>query len=177
MPSFVSIRIKSQSRGDISFADLIKTHQDLARKNVTIGILEPDRKYPDSDATLGEVALWQEFGTHRKDGSVMIPARSFLRTPFDATAERVFEMMRSSLPLIADDKKTVAKALAEVGTFVVNTIQRTIRMRIAPALAPYTLQKRREQGISGTIPLSATNFLYNSIHYAVRINQAGDSLK
>lgn len=169
MARFVTVKARTTTKGgDPSFADIIKHARLIGEQYVAVGILEPQRRYPDSDATLGQVALWQEFGTHTAKGKPMIPPRSFLRTPVDVGRAGIEELKARLLQRIFDGKLSPATALASIGADVVRRMQNTIKKRIAPKLAPYTLEKRKEAGISGTIPLLATQFLYNSIHFAVR---------
>lgn len=170
------VTIKSTTRGDVSFRDLLRECQDLGTHEVVVGIVDAGRKpYEDSDATVGEVALWQELGTHDKQGNVLTPARSFIRTPTDKAEEAIRGMMAQALVDLADKKTTVKKALGNVGRYLVRRMQDAIKRRIAPALAPYTIMKRREKGITGTIPLYATTTLYRSINSTVR--RIGDGTK
>jgi len=174
MANLLHVRIKTTTKGDVLFEDLKRQYRDLSRKHVSVGILEPHRRYPNSNAMVGEVALWQEFGTQPKGGRPGIPARSFLRTPFDKGLGALFRLKTQLLGMIADDRITVTQALQKLGADAVNRIQTTIKRRIAPELRPFTLEKRKEQGITGTIPLYATHFLYDSIHFAVRTTGKDD---
>lgn len=170
------VKIKSTTRGDVDFRDLLKECQDLGTSEVVVGIVDAGRTpYEGSKATLGEVALWQEFGTHDRRGNVMTPARSFIRTPTDNATEAIRAMMEQALVDLADKKTTVKKALGNVGRYLVRRMQDAIKRRINPPLAPYTLMKRREQGITGTIPLYATTSLYRAINSTVR--RIGDTPK
>jgi len=167
MPRILHVKIKTSSKGDVTFSELKKQYRDLSRKHVTVGILEPGRAYPNTEATVGEVALWQEFGTRPKNGRA-IPSRSFLRTPFDKSTDAIFRLKTKLLAQIAADKITVVQGLQFLGADLVRRMQTAIKKRIPPPLRPYTLERRKEKKISGTIPLYATGFLYNSIHFAVR---------
>lgn len=168
MAKLLQIKVKTTTKGDVAYNEVRRQVGELARQYVSIGILEPGRAYPNSDVTVGEVALWQEFGTKPKGSRPGIPARSFLRTPFDKGVNAIAALKTRLLGQIFEGKLTVSDGLARLGADAVRRIQTTIKKRIEPPLRPYTLAKRREQRITGTIPLLATRFLFDSIHFAVR---------
>lgn len=174
MPQSPLVYVKTETRGNVHLDAILREFTDIAKKQARIGILEPKRTYPDSPATLGEVALWNEFGVHDRDGKQRVPARSFIRSTVDKRQEAVYKMLEKAIAGIVDEKLTAVDALRAVGVFLVNAIRSTIKRRIDPALAPLTLKLRKEQGITGTIPLLATHFLYNSISFAVRDVVSGD---
>lgn len=174
MAPVIKTRVKTTAKGDATFTQLLADVRRLGSRYVAVGILEPDRKYPDSDATLGQVALWQEYGTHNAKGFPMIPARSFLRSPVDVGMDAIMALKAKLYARVVAKTMTVDKGLAAIGADVVRRMQTTIKRRIAPELAPFTLAMRKENGIQGTIPLLATGFLYNSIHFAVRSFGRGD---
>lgn len=72
---------------------LYNTMQMISGKgmSVFVGILEEDfnEKHPESNATYGEIAVFNELGTSK------VPARSFIRAPFDA--HNGYEKLRNSL--------------------------------------------------------------------------------
>lgn len=168
MPGILQGHVTIKRRGDMDFRKLENMVRDLADQYVAIGILEATRSYPDSTATLGEVAMTQEFGTETAKGTVAIPSRSFLRTPVDKAIETLVALQETLLNRVFDEKMTVPKALGRMGAEVVRIMQTAIVKRIDPPLRPLTLQLRKERGITGTIPLLATRWLYQNIHFAVR---------
>lgn len=136
---------------------------------VTVGILQPNVKYPDSDATVGQVAAWQEFGTHGKDGSPIVPARSFIRTPTDKALSKLAALKQRELDLIVQEKSTIRQGLARLGADLQRRMQNAIVQNIPPPLTPETLAKKRALGQPDT-PLIATGLLKASIGFAVFVD-------
>lgn len=168
MPPTLKGRVRTTMKGDADFKRLLRDMGKLGSQYVAVGILEPDRTYPDSDATLGQVALWQEYGTHDAKGFPVIPSRSFLRDPVDSAIGPIEALKAKLLRKVQDKAITAEKGLATIGADIVRRIQTAIKKRIDPPLRPYTLKMRKKKGITGTIPLIATSFLFDNIHFAVR---------
>lgn len=177
MPPIIKTRVKTSEKGDPLFKKLARDMRGVGGQYVSIGILDPERMHPDSDATLGQIALWQEFGTHTATGKPIIPARSFLRTPVDTGMAGIERLKTRLLRQVMNGQLSVRKGLEAIGADIVRRMQNAITKRIDPALAPLTLHLRRERGIKGTVPLIATRFLYNAIHFAVRDGFAGKGSK
>ena len=175
MAPILKSQVKTTTKGDVNYARLISDANKMRSMYAAIGILEPQRVYPETGALLGEVALDQEFGTTSSGGKQLIPSRSFIRTPVDQGTQAIVDMMMMLQGKIQDGVMTVPRALATVGADIVRRMQTAIKKRIDPALAEMTLKLRQERGITGTIPLYATGFLYRSIHFAVRSWTSGDS--
>jgi hypothetical protein len=175
MPPLIRPKVVTRMKGDVYNKALIKTLKASIGQYVAIGILEPDRMYPGKvtslgyspPVSLGQVALWQEFGTHTRDGRVWVPARSFLRTPVDKGMPAINRMKARLLDKIVHGEMGFKQAFETIGADIVRRMTNTIKRRIDPPLANLTLKLRKEQGITGTIPLFATRMLINSIHFKV----------
>jgi hypothetical protein len=128
--------------------------------SVTVGILAEEGAAPKqkldgeaSNATLVQVAAYNEFGEGH------IPARSFIRAPFDAH-QGYIKLKISLLQRVISGAITLESAMHILGSGVVKSFQKTIKDIILPLNARST-EKRKESDT----PLIATSQLINSISY------------
>lgn len=102
-----------------------------------IGILEEDfdKKHSESNATIGEIASYNEFGTSR------IPSRSFIRAPFDA--HQGYEKLRTSLlRRVASGRLDIESAMNILGSSIAKSFIKGINDGIDPANAESTIDKK-----------------------------------
>lgn len=126
---------------------------------VEVGVLEGDgeQQYADSEATVLDVATWNEFGTED------IPARSFLRGWADENESANVERMRRIGQAVMQGKlPSVEAGLARFGVFAVGSIQKRIADGISPENAPSTVARK-----GSSTPLIDTGQLRSSITYRV----------
>jgi len=104
---------------------------------VTIGILEEDANKTEgtSGARLLDVAIWNEFGTSK------IPARSFIREPFERH-DHYEKLQISVLKRYLSGNITLESALNIVGAAVVKSFKKNIFDFIAPENAVSTVDKK-----------------------------------
>ncbi len=122
---------------------------------VDVGVLEGDgeRQYGNSEATVMDVALFNEFGTET------IPPRSFLRGWADENEQANIERMRRIGEAVMQGKlPSVEAGLARFGVFAVGSIQKRIADGIPPPNAPSTVAKK-----GSSTPLVDTGQLRSSI--------------
>lgn len=89
--------------------------------SVFVGILEEDfsEKHPESDATYGQVATYNELGTSKA------PARSFIRAPFDAF--NGYEKLRNSLlARVVNGTYSMEQALNVLGSSIAKSFRKYI---------------------------------------------------
>lgn len=133
---------------------------------VFVGIQEEDMKKPKetldgkpSTATLGEVAVYNEFGTEN------IPARSFIRAPWDST--NGYEKLRDSLlKRTVEGKISVVSALNILGSSIAKSFIKRIKDGIEPENSESTLAKKELYSDSQTT-LIATGQLVENIAYKI----------
>lgn len=117
--------------------------------HVDVGILE--------DPEMAKIASYNEFGTEH------VPARSFIRAPFDAH-QGYIKLKISLLKRVVAGRITLESALHILGAAVVKSFKKTIRDVILPLNAPSTEAKK-----GSDIPLIDTGKMYESISY--RLNK------
>jgi hypothetical protein len=133
------------------------------RKHLRIGILpaEAVQLHPSREGvTIGDVAVWMEYGTGMGPGST--PARSWL---FDWLAENeklITEQLATDTYRVIFAGDDEATSLGRRGTAYRQSIQGRIKRRIPPPNAPYTLLYKR-----GDTPLMDTKLFYDSIRWEV----------
>ncbi len=146
---------------DFGYAALLSRVYGTATKPPTIkvGIFASDGDRPhdgDTDVTVLEVAMWNEFGTDR------IPERSFLRAWFDENRDRCRLAMRKMLEAVVEGKYTREQAVELVAQRFVGEIQKRIAEGIPPPNAPSTVAQK-----GSDTPLINKGQLRSSISYEV----------
>lgn len=151
----------------------IKSEIDkMANQAVIAGIL------PSDDEHLQMIAVVNEYGCHirAKNGpylvipgpkgtfyrlkEVDIPARSFLRSTFDAHNKEWQEVMTKGVKAIIDGKMTANQVIGRTGRLMRAEIKKGIRAKKSPANAPLTVAVKGKDD-----PLEDTGKLRSSIHY------------
>jgi hypothetical protein len=90
-------------------------------------------------ATVGEIAVFMEFGTETKDGGIHIPARPFIRPAFDENRRKLAAFKDKLLLEILNGKLTVAQGLEQLGLYHANQIVDKIDSNIPPPNDPKTI--------------------------------------
>ena len=110
----------------------------MGKASVSVGVLgsASEEQHGDSNATVGEVALIQEFGNDH------IPARPFVRQAVvwgdHAGLKRI--MAKVAKDVLMGTPKSVA--LAEAGRWAVRKIRETISSRVFVPNAPSTIERK-----------------------------------
>jgi hypothetical protein len=129
------------------------------------GLRKADGTVTNSDATIAEIATWNEFGVtvETDDGDqVKIPERSFLRSTMDENVERYTDLMGRQLGQVIDGEQTPKGAFKILGAAGVRDVQMKIRKGVAPANAPSTIARK-----GSSKPLIDTGRMRQSIDYQV----------
>lgn len=120
----------------------------------------------DGDATLVEVAVYNEFGT--SDGRV--PERSFIRYTADANKDEWAKFSDKLRAAVVQGRATVEWALGIMGERIKSDIQARIRSNVPPENKPSTIARKR--GSTGT--LRNLGQLLNSISYELGDKRDGE---
>lgn len=151
---------------DRGYADLVRRIGE-ADLYVDVGVFqEGSAKYSDG-TTVAQVALWQEFGTYKSDGSPHIPPRPFIRLYFDGESGHVFELARAAMMQVVLGSFTKKRAMARLGMQMVAEIRLRIKSGYGgayPPNAPVTIARK-----GSATPLVDTGQLWSAISYRVRI--------
>jgi hypothetical protein len=145
--------------------EALKKQLAKAKKNkphVAVGILQKEGSAnyaDDATATVVDVATWNEFGTDT------IPARSFLRSTYDANVGRFLALIRRYKKPLALQQVSMEHVLGMVGQFAQSKVDGTIVAGGVPYIpnAPSTIA---DKGSSS--PLIRDGQMRQSIRYEVR---------
>lgn len=146
---------------DVGFTKLVNELQWLEGKNVTIGwqgksaLDQPG----ESDATIVDIATFQEFGT------VTIPSRPMLRSTFDTKAKEIEDFIAKELDKVIQLEQTAKQALNRIGLKAVALVQQRIKdsPSWAVPLAPATIAAK-----GSSVPLVDSGRMRASVTYAIR---------
>ncbi len=131
-----------------------KTQKNGKTKRVARQRAKPRQHIP----KIIEVAFWNEFGT------VRAPQRSFLRTTLQ---EKSTEWVRTLAKLMKT--MSLQHALESLGNIMVDDVVKKIKSGIGPELAPFTLEQRKANKISGKTPLMASREMITALDFNVDI--------
>jgi phage gpG-like protein len=149
-------------------ASLLRSLQELARRDVLVGITEERSERDDPEAgTLGNASL----AYIHEHGSVLnsIPARPFLEPGIQDARDILVGMFEQAAQAALNGKEEVSlRALDKAGLVAQNAVRAKITAGPFTPLAASTLASRRRRGRTGTKPLIDTGQLRNSITYVVR---------
>jgi len=122
---------------------------------VFVGILDEDAQQAHGDSTLGQVAIYNEFGTSK------IPSRPFIRGPFDAH-EGYRSLVTSLMKRMVDGAITIESALNILGAAVAQGMIKGINSHTYAENAESTADRK----LSDT-PLVDTGDLRDHITYKI----------
>lgn len=131
--------------------------RELQRARVTEVVIGVQEGSVNGNESIAQYAMFNEYGTSRT------PARSFMRSTFDAKVAELRQDMDARYGQMLAGEMTVRKALGLVGLKHQDDIQTKIGSNIQPANSPYTISQK---GSSRT--LIDTGAMKNSIRYIVR---------
>jgi hypothetical protein len=157
---------------DKGWSDIKALIPEIKGAHVKVGVLSGEGEQPKrvrkqglqsngaEKPTLVQVAWWNEFGTRKKDMTVRIPARSFMRSTVDENRRRLFRMKRKLVSKMLIKDISLPKALDVLGQFAQSRIEKKIvDLRIPPNKRSTELRK------GSSNPLVDTRQLGQSIRY------------
>lgn len=158
---------------DLGIGKLREAVATLQRQRVTVGYQGPSgaAKHPHADASVAQVAAWQEFGTPGSDdrqydkARTRMPSRPFVRTGLAKYQQEIAAAIARAFRRVLDDGVSVEAAQSGVGEEMVAAIQRTIldARAWAKPLAQTTIEAKGHDD-----PLIESGALYDATSYAVR---------
>ena len=156
--------IKSTDHGANALLERMKKAAAGAR--VTVGVHEAEGSAPaegeDGDATLLDVAIFNEFGT------VDIPPRSFIGAWEDENTDEHREQLRKiGHAIVKGEIPSVEVGLERFGLHAVGEVQQRIKAGIAPENAESTIAAK-----GSSTPLIAGGQLWQSITHVVSSGSA-----
>jgi hypothetical protein len=158
----------SVTDSDNGYDALVKRVFGMTKVTIAVGILEADgaatHEAEDGgrgheDATVLEIAIWNEFGT--SDGHV--PERSFVRAWFDANESRLRADLTALMRSVVDGKRTREQVLSLLAQRSVGEIQQRIADGISPENAQSTIDRKHS-----STPLIAGGQLRSALSYEIR---------
>lgn len=136
--------------------------RDLSSKQVKVGFIDK-ATYPDG-TSVAAVAAQNEFG----DPAKRIPSRPFFRNAIAAKQND----WKALIPRGLEAGRPVNEVLEVVGAVIAADVRDGIIQLTDPALAAYTIQKRKKRGNDSTKPLEDTKVMLNDVTYQVGDNES-----
>ena len=126
-------------------------------KNATVEIGIHEDKY-NNGLSVAEYAAYNEFGT------IDIPERSFMRSTFDESHQKINADMAKYYQQVKDGKIGVHRALSLIGMKHAQDIQNKIGSNIQPANSEATIARKKSSKT-----LIDTGIMRQSIRYLVKL--------
>jgi hypothetical protein len=148
---------------DLGFEDFEDTVEDLKSSredHVVVGLLSKDastKHEGETDATMIDIAVWNEFGTGR------IPSRPFIRQTFDTRQVKLTRIVKQLSGKIGQGELTKKAALEVLGDTFRQEVLLSIEKKEYAENADSTIKKKKSDK-----PLVDTGQLQQSINYEVR---------
>lgn len=142
----------------------LKQMESVLSKTVKVG-LPADKVggqvYGDG-VTVLQIGAQHEYGTSR------MPARSFLRMPFDIKRDPIRKFIESEFKVVFDQKRSATDALERVGLYATNISKEAFRSNGFGQWAPLAeTTKRIKEKNAKTTPMIWSGILRNSITWSV----------
>jgi hypothetical protein len=129
---------------------------------IKIGFVKGLGKHPGSDATIAEIAAYNEFGTRDSNNDELIPERPFLRTTIKEELHPVYlPLMEELLQLVLNGKISEAQAVGLLGEKAVADVKNKIDAISEPPNAQSTIDKKR----GSTNPLVDSGLMKQSVSW------------
>lgn len=158
---------------DLGIGKLREDVATMQRQRVTVGYQGPSgaAQHPNADASVAQVAAWQEFGTPGSDDRTYdrarshIPSRPFVRTGLAKYKNEIAEAIKAAFRAVLGGSATPEQAQADVGERMVEAVQQTIldARSWAKPLAESTIERKGHDD-----PLIESGAVYDATSYAVR---------
>lgn len=158
---------------DLGIGKLKADAETLQRQRVTVGYQGPSgqAKHPGAEASVAQVAAWQEFGTPGSDDRQYdqvrghVPSRPFVRTGLAKYQAEIAAAIKLAFQRLLGGDATVEEAQSGVGERMVEAVQQSIldARAWAKPLAPATIKAKGHDD-----PLIESGALYDAASYAVR---------
>ena len=148
------IKIKTDDR---EWQRIKRDMKKATKTRLLVGVLDgADSKHPKANATVGEVAIWNEFGT------LTSPARSFARDWAALHRDEFSKQLASANAVIILGQGDSERVLGNLGKRYASSMKKRIKDGIPPPNAPETLAQK-----NGEIPLIDTGTLIDAIGHKV----------
>ena len=141
---------------DLGYLRILRELDELGRKEILVGL-------QDDGATSKDGVNVAEYGTYNEYGTRTIPERSFMRSTFDNTVDKLNRTKDKLLTLVTMGKLDAETAANLLGEMHEGDIKKTIGRGVPPPNAPSTV---RRKGSSKT--LIDDGIMRNSIRYKVK---------
>lgn len=166
MPAKIEMR-------DLGIGKLRRDAEKLKTQRVTVGYQGPSgqAQHPNANATVAQIAAWQEFGTPGSDDRQYdktrrhIPSRPFMRTGFAKYQREIQVEVRAALQRVLIGSSDVDAAQADIGERMVEAVRQSIldARAWAKPLAESTIERKGHSE-----PLIESGTLYNATSYVVK---------
>lgn len=116
----------------------------------------------------GEGVTVMQIGAQHEYGTEKMPARSFLRMPFDLKRDPIRQFIESEFKAVFDQRRTAIDALERVGLYATNISKEAFRTNGFGQWVPLAEStKKIKEKNAKTTPLVWSGILRNSITWSV----------
>jgi hypothetical protein len=156
---------------DMGLANIFKETEKLKSMCVKVGVTEDvgSKKHEGSDATIAQIASWNELGvlgppmSQHRGGKWFIPPRPFVRGFADGKRELIAKTMEKLGGLVSGGKLKADTAIERLGEFAEDGVRSYIRNGSFTPNADSTIARKR----GSTKPLQDMGTLKGSIRHQV----------
>ncbi len=148
------VSVIDRDRGFRKLVDVMRR----SKKALLVGLPgeSGNRKHPDGNLTLADLASYLEFGTDT------IPARPFLSGTIDANMSAYKKASETIADKVVTGQLDLERGLEALGERILTDIRRNIIAGVPPGNAPATILKK-----GSSTPLIDTGHLLGSLNYQV----------
>jgi hypothetical protein len=128
---------------DLGFDEIVQELTAIGSMRVQVGIQGDQanrRKNPKNKANMAEIAMYNEYGTHRQDGTIHIPERPAHRNAFDKNEDLLHQNIRGAIMRVQERKIGARNALELIGAWYQGKVKGEITDIKDPPNAPLTLK-------------------------------------
>jgi hypothetical protein len=139
-----------------NFLNSLRKYENMFRDEVKVGYPRPSTPYPGSDATVADVAMWNEFGVPGKNVVWKIQPRPFFRTAWNSFKAGMKDVLTTSIEMFKKGK--YAKSLEFVAIMFQDEVRNQIESGNWKANHPTTIARK-----GSSRPLMDTGKLVQSV--------------
>jgi hypothetical protein len=151
---------------DLGYAEIMKRAKSIKESYVRVGVVGKKADESDGTATVAEYAIANELGTDT------IPARSFLRSTFDAKQAELKRIGAQLIDKVMTGKMPIKQALNVIGSFLSAEVKKTITVGpgVPPPNAPSTAARKQAKGKGAIRTLVDTGRMLGAIAWEAVVN-------
>lgn len=152
---------------DLGWKEFKKNLKKL-NKSYTKAGFPSEKDIKENGLLVSEIAIYNQFGTFTKSGSVHIPARPFMSLAFDKNKAKIDKLIKLEYDKLISRKTkeagVVKKSLSLIGEFMTGLIKKEITTLKTPPNKPITIAMKKSSN-----PLIDTGRMRASVTHVEKI--------